>query len=375
MRLAYTAMCRATTRVVWTCTTVASDDGRGVPSRFLSLVAGRPLTVDDLPSPQDDGLPATPPEAEAWLRRMVRNPEETASRRLAALQALVTPAPWRPRPASEFAGVASPGDDAGLVPTGARFSPSQAEAYLDCPRLYAFRRWLEVDADGSIYMDFGSLVHDVLEKTEHAAAERDDAHATLQQALATLDEIFDPAAFGGEPWSSAWHSRAVRILTHLYENWPSRGRAVCAERPVELKVGDADWRGRIDRIEVEDRPGERPLVRVVDYKTGTNPPSRDEAARSVQLGFYIMAAAATPDLAGFGDIAAAELWFPAVKQKSVAVRRFDPGRLDEVADLMRNAVEGIRSEDWTPQPGPNCDRCPVRRVCPEWPEGREAYLG
>ncbi|MCJ7725591.1 MAG: ATP-dependent helicase, partial [Acidimicrobiia bacterium] len=41
MRLAYTAMCRASTRVVWTCTTAGWDDGRGVPSRYLSLIAGR----------------------------------------------------------------------------------------------------------------------------------------------------------------------------------------------------------------------------------------------------------------------------------------------------------------------------------------------
>ena len=25
-------------------------------------------------------------------------------------------------------------------------------------------------------------------------------------------------------------------------------------------------------------------------------------------------------------------------------------------------------------PGGHCDRCPVRLVCPEWPEGQEAFL-
>ncbi len=40
-RLAYSAMCRARRRVVWTCTATGFDGGEGLPSRFLPLVAGR----------------------------------------------------------------------------------------------------------------------------------------------------------------------------------------------------------------------------------------------------------------------------------------------------------------------------------------------
>ena len=102
------------------------------------------------------------------------------------------------------------GPDTGLVPADTRFSPSQAESYLSCPRLYAFRRWLRMDADGSAHLLSGSLIHLVLEQVEGAAIERGDAHATLDEALAALDENFDPAEFGGGHWAAAWHARAVR---------------------------------------------------------------------------------------------------------------------------------------------------------------------
>jgi len=375
MRLAYTAMCSATTRVIWTCTTAGFENGQGMPSRFLALITGRTGFPDGLPSPGDTGPPTTPFEAEAWLRRIIRNPSEPAPQRMAALGALTTPNGWQRRDPSLFAGMARRGPDTGLVPPGTRFSPSQAESYLSCPRLYAFRRWLRVDADRSAHLLSGSLIHLVLEQVEGAADERGDAHATLDEALAALDENFDPAEFGGGHWAAAWHARAVRVLTHLYEAWPGTGRVAAVEQGVEMETGGARWRGRIDRIEVDERADGTRLVRVVDYKTGTGAPSVEEAGRSVQLGFYVLAARENAELAGLGDIEAAELWFPAIKTRSVTTRELDIERLDEVRGLMHQAADGITAENWTPRIGSHCDRCPIRRVCPEWPEGREAYSG
>jgi RecB family exonuclease len=306
---------------------------------------------------------------------MVRDPAETGPRRLAALGSLTGPGPWRRREASAFAGVARRGPDTGLVPDPVSLSPSQAEAYLTCPRLYAFRRRLQVDSGGTVYLDFGSLIHAVLEEVERAALERGDSHATLDEALDALDEHFDPSAFGGEPWASAWHAKAVRVLTHLYEKWPGRGRVAAVEHPVEMEIAGTLWRGRVDRIEIEERPDEEPLLRIVDYKTGTNTPTVPEAARSVQLGFYVLAARRDPRLSELGFADAAELWFPATRAVNVTTRSLDTGRLDEVAGLMQQAAAGITAEDWTPVTGRQCERCPVRLVCPEWPEGREAYLG
>jgi len=72
----------------------------------------------------------------------------------------------------------------------------------------------------------------------------------------------------------------------------------------------------------------------------------------------------------------AELWYPGVqpgKRKSVAVRRFSMDRIDDVTDAMRRAQVGVLAERWDPLPGDHCDRCPVRIVCPAWPEGRESF--
>ena len=113
---------------------------------------------------------------------------------------------------------------------------------------------------------------------------------------------------------------------------------------------------------------------VVDYKTGATPMSLGEAAVSIQLGFYAMAAAADPGLSRHGPVVGAEMWYPAKADAvSVPVRPLDPARMGEVRDTMQTIAAGIRTEDWTPTVGRACDYCRVRLVCPEWPEGQEAF--
>jgi len=370
-RLAYTAMCRARARVVWTCTRRSAESG-GTPSRFLAAAAGVLTLAEALRLPTEPAEPTTPLEAEAWLRRLLADPEQPSPRRLAALAALVGPWSRRARPPREFAGVLAPGPDTGLIPPGLALSPSQADSYLECPRRYAFERWLQVGSEGSVYSEFGSLVHAVLEQVEGDALAAGDDHGTLDAALAALDRFWDPDPFGGGAWAEAWRRRADQVLRHLYERWPSRGRVVAVERPLALEVDGVRWRGRADRIEVHGKP---PRLRIVDYKTSRQAVAVRDAAASVQLGFYLLAAAADAELAGWGKPAEAEMWFPAAPTKKVTTRSLDPGRLEEVRERMALAADGIRAERWEPQPGSQCRRCGVRRVCPAWPEGREAYLG
>jgi RecB family exonuclease len=143
--------------------------------------------------------------------------------------------------------------------------------------------------------------------------------------------------------------------------------AVALEIELRTRVGDIEWVGRADRI---DRAGDG--IKVVDYKSSKNPPPLKEVASSLQLGYYVLAAAEHPDLAEHGRPVAAELWYPLAKRKD-KVFPFDMSNLDEVRDALTEVAAGIRSEDWTPRVGSHCGRCDFRGVCPAWPEGREGF--
>jgi RecB family exonuclease len=368
MRLAYSAMCRARTRVVWTCTTTGYEGGEGVPSRFIPLVA-RTSMEEATRRPPPWTTPVTPLEAEAWLRRRGADPELPLVDRLAATAALTDSSHWQaPRDPSRFGGVLARGSDTGLVPPDPVLSASQADSYSRCPRRYAFERRLRIDQGGSVYQELGSVIHSALEVAERAAADRGDTHAGTEEALAALDAEFDPALFGGGPLGEAWRDRAHAIVERLYEQWPGDGPGVGFETEFDVEAAGARWYGRIDRVE---RRGD--ALHVVDYKTGGSAVSKAEAAVSLQLGLYVLGLTATSDEPVMG----AEFWYPAVRLhdgKSVSTRALDTSRMDEIEEALAAAAAGIVAEEWEPRPGTHCDRCPVKLVCPEWPEGQEAFL-
>jgi superfamily I DNA/RNA helicase len=368
-RLAYTAMTRARRRVVWTATSTGFEEGRGIPSRFLALVAGTATVEEAVTPPPQRRTPVTPQEAEAAMRRLMTDPAVGAAERLAAVAVLVEAGGETLRSPDHFAGVRRRGADAGIIPPDVRLSPSQAEAYSACPRRYVLERWLRVGDETSLYAEFGTLVHRVLELTEREALEAGAAHGTVERAIAVLDDEFDAGVFGGGPIADAWYRRAVAGLSHLYEAWPSRGAVVDLERHLVLDIDGNSWQGYADRVETDGLG-----MKLVDYKTSKAPPSVAEVATSLQLGFYLLALAADEGLAHHGPPQSAEMWFPLSGAKSLTTRSFDPDRLEEVRAELFDITRRIKSEDWEPQPNAGCDRCRVRLVCPAWPEGREAFV-
>lgn len=367
-RLAYTTMTRATRRVVWTATDSGSGLGGATPSRFIPLVVGAPTVAEAVSEPVGHHRPITTDQFEAALRRMVTDPSLPPPERLAAVETLAHGGDLGLRSPTLFTGVRESGPDTGVVHLPPRLSPSQAMAYETCPRRYVLERKLAIGSEPSVHMEFGTLIHAVLERVENAATERGDRHGTAEEAVAVLDEIMEPGAFGGAAYGEAWRDRARLALENTYSLWPSTGSPLGSETELSVERDDVRWFGRVDRI--EDREGE---VAIVDYKTGQLP-SLDDAATSLQLGFYLIAAREAPDVAALGLATAAEMWFPMSPQKrSIATRSFDISNLDAVEDRMTAVANGIGSENWAPTTGTACDRCHLRVLCPAVPEGREAF--
>jgi putative RecB family exonuclease len=368
MRLVYTAMTRTRSRVVWTATTAGIDESHRRPSRFIAAVAGDELAITQ-PQRRLD-RPVTPQEAEAWLRTIVTDPLEPDARRLAAAHVLCTNSHPRMRSAESFTMIRERGPDTGLVSHGAAFSPSQAESFDSCPRRYALERRLHIGDPPSYYMAFGSMVHKVLELAELDAL-KSDRRSTLDEALAYLETEFGSYDFGMGSWRDAWHRRATQLLTQLYDEWPHPDASpVLLEHPLTLDIDGTSWRGIADRIE----RGADENLRIVDYKTSKNPPPKVESAKSIQLGFYLLAATFDDAVGSIGRPTAAEYWHPLATSQTRRVTPFDPENIEAVRERLIAIADGIRSEDWTPTPSASCRMCSVRIVCPSWPEGQEAFV-
>lgn len=360
MRIAYTAMTRARRRVVWTATEAGIDQGEGRPSRFLLAAAG-----DSVPGPPGhvEREPITLWEAESALRRDLLDAGAGASRRLAAAHILGRPArPWWDP--TSFAGAVEPGPDRPVLGESFRLSPSQADTYQSCPRRYVLERRLRLGDTSSVYAHFGQLAHDILERAEREVIGTGARHAELSRVIEIVDEQWTEADFGTPELNDAWKRKAVEMLTKLYERWPGKGEPVEVELDVESEIDGVRWIGRIDRLE-QTSDG----YRVIDYKTGTSPLTKDEAGGSIQLAFYALAVQR-----GHGEVVASEMWYPRHTTVSVTTRDLALHRLPEITETMEDITRSIRDEIWEPRPSERCKRCAFKRSCPAWAEGRGAFL-
>ena len=366
-RLMYTAMTRARRMVVVTATSAGLDEQHHRPSRFLDVIAGDELVIASA-APRTR-RPITVREAESWLRTILADPAEPGHRRLGAARVLAAGTHPGLRSPWTYAAIRRAGADAGLLAAGRRLSPSDALNYDACAREFAFQRLLKVNLPAGPYLTFGNLIHDVLEQVERQAAS-EDRRSALDEALACLDEVFPDYDLGVGSLGEAWRRRAAQLLNRLYAEWPNPDAVpLLLEHGVETELGGAIWRGRIDRIE-QNPDG---TLRIVDYKTGKTPPPVREVSRSLQLGFYSLAADLDDTVSVHGPVCQAEFWYPLANSPKRRVASFDQAQLDETRSRLADIAGMIAREDWTPKPGNACRRCEVKLVCPAWPEGQEAY--
>ncbi|MCL1601504.1 MAG: ATP-dependent helicase [Actinomycetia bacterium] len=359
-RLAYTAMTRASAKVVWTATMIEGTQG-SVPSRFLTLVA--PVTTAS-----HDTAPLTPRSFEAALRRQLKDPLATDVERLAAVSILAEGSMHGLGHPLDRYGALERGTDDDIVPESLRMSPSQANTYDECPRKYAVDRYLMTQTEQTDYMRFGSLIHEVLENAEREAIDSGRERATSAEAIEWLTRVWEVSGFGEDAVGRAWQRRAVKMLNDMYRLWPSSARPVAFETPLHLTIAETPWYGIADRIEAI---GEE--VVIVDYKTGSQM-TRADAAESLQLGYYAMAAAEDPDITQHGTVSAAEFWYPKITNAhAIGTRAFDMDSLDTVREKLIEITSAIQDEHFEPTPGPQCESCHLELVCPARAAGAEAF--
>lgn len=366
MRLAYTAMTRASRRVVWTATDAGIDQGEQRPSRFLVAASDRE-TLADIGRPQSiEQVPITVGEAEIRLRRDAADPALAPATRLAAVITLAK-SPVSRWEAGRFAGLPNKGPDRPILDKAPSMSPSQADSYARCPRVYAIERRLRIGDPTSVYATSGTLIHTALERAESEIVGTGKVHGDVDVAIGYLREEWKSVDFGTPALNQAWLTSAERKVANLYQKWPSNsGPPVELEKNVTLEIEGVLWRGVIDRLELTEHG-----YRIVDYKTGKNPITLKDAKESIQLGFYALAINAISDGV---PVVAAELWYPAKDSVSLTTRNLDLANLLTVEEKMREVTHAISSEIWEPKVSGLCDRCAFKTSCPAWPEGKGAFV-
>ncbi len=357
-RLFYVAVTRARSRVV--VSAVSGDEEQ--PSRFLDEVdpvdGDRPLAA----LPRGVHLPGLVAE----LRAVVCDPAAPGDDQAAAADALARLA------AAEVPG-ADPAQWWGLLPLSDErpvadpdrpvpVSPSRIEAFLRC-ELRALLTDLGAKNGDQISASLGTLVHAVAAEAP-PGADLAELERRLDAQWATLD-------FGARWYAANERRRATGILARLVA-WLRASRAdlqlVGVEEPFCVEIGDAQLRGRVDRLE-RDSAGR--LV-VVDLKTGKRKPRGDELPTHPQLGAYQLAVAhggfAAGDEPGGALLVQLASTGEAQQAQAPLAEADDPGWI--AAEVARVAAR-LRGSEFSATVNADCRMCDVKACCPLQSEGRQ----
>ena len=244
-------------------------------------------------------------------------------------------------------------------------SPSRLLAWLDCPRRYRMQyldRPRPQARPQRAHTSVGIATHNALRDFwDLPAAQRTPAGVAELVRSSWIDVGFrDPEQ------SAAWRLRVRDAVTEYLRVSDRDNQPVGIERSVSLKTDEVAITGRIDRL--DDRQGE--LV-VVDYKTGRQVPTDDDARTSLPLALYAVAASRmfrrpchrvelhhVPS----GTIAAHEHTDESLARKIAEAESI-------ASDLRRADAEfkelGVESTRFAPRTSAICSWCDFRAHCPE----------
>lgn len=243
-------------------------------------------------------------------------------------------------------------------------SPSSAEGFSDCGVRWFLERSGGTNGDSTAQV-LGSAIHAFAAlMEENPTLTQDDLVAKLRESW----KLIDP----NTGWvSTAQLTRAVLMI----EKFVTYHKASLEERTIvgveaefEVTVGRAKIRGSVDRLEVT-ADGQ---LFIVDFKTGANAITKNEAMTNLQMQAYQLAVIE----GGFKEIhesrtsAGAELVYLGSKTIDATTRRQPPVDTEEIRNEIRNIAEGMSGSKFLATINKRCNQCDVRNACPIQNEGR-----
>ena len=167
-------------------------------------------------------------------------------------------------------------------------APSRLACYLDCPRRYRFTyldRPPPPKGPPWAHNSFGAAVHTALAEWWRGPVPR----RTVPEISRLLDAAWLLHGYRDDAQRDRARDRAHEMLERYVATLDPNDEPVGIERTVALKTDHAALFGRVDRI--DDRPREGLVI--VDYKTGRQVLTLDDARTSLALAVYAAGAERT----------------------------------------------------------------------------------
>jgi RecB family exonuclease len=248
-------------------------------------------------------------------------------------------------------------------------APSRLACYQDCPRRYRFTyldRPTPPKGPPWAHNSLGAAVHTALANWWKAPLER----RTAAQIGWLLDEAWLTDGYRDAAQRESTRVRARAMVKRYVQTLDPHDEPVGVERTVALKTDRAALYGRVDRI--DDRPSDGLVI--VDYKTGRQILTVDDARTSLALAIYAAGAERTLRrscrFVELHHLPTGQVlrWEHSREGLARHLQRAD-SLAAEIADLEDRLRAGVPQAEadrmFPPVIGPLCGWCDFHKACPE----------
>jgi len=250
-----------------------------------------------------------------------------------------------------------------------RTSYSALNTYETCPLKYKFQEIDKIKTPKSKEAVFGTLIHSAL----HFMFNKNPLYPTLDEVINYFSLNWDEKkkkADWNEEVEKAYYEDGIGILKNFYiKNQPWNFHVVDLESRFEVALHDDKsgedhvLAGIIDRI---DRPNDE-TYEIIDYKTAKRMPAQEVLDRDLQMSIYHLGLIRRWPHLEARNIKLS-LYFLKHNEKISTVR--DASSLENTKNKILLTINDIEKrtneDDFSATPGPLCDWCGYRKICPMW---------
>jgi DNA helicase-2/ATP-dependent DNA helicase PcrA len=250
-------------------------------------------------------------------------------------------------------GVESTFRDPALIKTDFKpkyLSYSQINTFKTCHLKYKYSYVLKVPTAPSHALSYGITIHDTLRDFHMKKRFKD---VSLQELLEIYKKNWHPLGYMDEKHRQLRFKEGEELLKEYYERHKDdKVKPLDLEKSFNIKIADAKFFGRIDRIDPLDGG-----VEIIDYKTG-NTMTQKQVDKDDQVAFYAIAAKEALGL----EPKKLTYYFLDSGEKVSTTRTEE--ELEKIKEETKEIVEEMKEGDFKANPGMHCNWCDYKEICP-----------